>query len=214
MKKHIKYFGIVLVFLTSLACSLPFLAGDSTADPIEITTPEIPTLEIPTLETPTPAEISSGLDSCLTGVWTMDTYALNNKFLDLTHSPNMFVVTPSFMTMEFNSDGSYLIYGETIVRSDIPNGSDFIQLPGTHAGEGSYSADGSSIVMTHSTYAVTFGTMIISINGETAESPVSSMSFPEDFMSPPPETTYLCSGRVLKIIYDGPFGSITEEWNR
>lgn len=212
MKKHIKYFGLLFIFLTSAACSLPFLAGDSTdTPPTEIITPEIATPALPTEEG---MDITGGVDACLTGQWTMDTYALNNKFLDLTHSPNMFVVAPSTLLMEFRADGSYSINGETTVRADMSTTGDYMQLPGTHVGQGSYSADGSSIEMTHSTYAVTFGTMIISINGETAESPVSSLPFPDDFMSPPPETMYQCSANQLMVTYEGPSGQVTEEWNR
>lgn len=210
MKINIKYFLLIFVLLTSAACSLPFLAGDSSdPEPTEDITPEMPTPAVPT-----PDEVSEGVDSCLVGVWTMDTYALNNKFLDLTQSPNMYVVAPSAMTLELRAEGSYAITGETIVRADIPGGSDYMQIDATHNGAGNYSADGSSIFLSDSSYAVDFGTIIISIDGETTEGPFSAIPLPDDFMSPPSTTTYVCSVSSLLITYDGPSGTITEEWAR
>jgi len=210
MKISIKYFLLIFVLLTSAACSLPFLAGDS-SDPEPA---EESTMEMPTLALPTPDEVAEGVDSCLVGVWTMDTYALNNKFLDLTHSPVMFIVTPSAMIMDLRAEGSYVINGETIVRADIPDSSDYMQLSATHSGEGRYSADGSSLSLSDSTYAVDFGTMTIYIDGETSEGPFSAIPLPEDFMSPPSATTYVCSTNSLLVTYVGPSGSITEEWAR
>ena len=215
MKKSIIYFLLIFVLLTSVACSIPFLAGSSSdPEPAEESTMEIPTSAVPTAALPTPDEVSEGVDSCLVGVWTMDTYALNNKFLDLTHSPNMYVVAPSAMTMELRADGRYMINGETIVKADIPSGSDFMQISGVHSGEGRYSADGSYLLLSDSTYAVDFGTIIISIDGETTEGPFSAIPLPEDFMSPPSATTYVCSTNTLLVTYEGPSGSITEEWTR
>ncbi len=210
MKISIKYFLLLLVLLTSAACSLPFLAGDSSdPEPTEERSTENPTPALPT-----PAEASDGADACLPGVWTLDTYALNNKFLDLTHSPNMYVVAPSAMTMNLNGDGSYAINGETIVRADIGSGSDFMQITGTHSGQGRYSADGTSIFLSDSTYAVAFGTLTINIDGETSEGPFSAIPLPDDFMSPPSTTTYVCSTNSLLVTYEGSFGAITEEWTR
>ncbi|PKN99304.1 MAG: hypothetical protein CVU42_08620 [Chloroflexi bacterium HGW-Chloroflexi-4] len=81
-KNSIKYFLLIFVLVTSTACSLPFLAGDS-SDPEP--TEEMST-EMPTPSMPTPEEITGGGDPCLVGVSTMAAYALNNKFLDLTQS--------------------------------------------------------------------------------------------------------------------------------
>lgn len=210
MKISIKYFLICFVFLTSAACSLPFLAGDtSEPEPTEAAATEMPTPAMPT-----PAEVTGDVDECLAGVWMMDTFALNNKFLDLTQSPIMYVVAPSAMTMDLNVDGSYRISGETIVRADIPGGSDFMQITGTHSGQGRYSADGSSIFLSDSTYSVAFGTMTMSIDGEVTEAPVSTFTLPDNFMSPPSTTAYQCLPNSLLITYDGPSGTITEEWSR
>lgn len=175
---------------------------------------EIPTSAVFTPTVPTPDDVSEGVDTCLVGVWTMDTNALNNKFLDLTQSPIMSIIEPSAMTMDLSAEGRYAINGETIVRADIPGSSDYMQLSATHSGEGRYSADGSSIILSDSTYAVDFGTMTIFIDGETSEGPFSAIPLPEDFMSPPSATTYVCSSNTLLVTYDGPSGSITEEWAR
>lgn len=210
MKIHIKFFLLILVLLTSAACSLPFLAGDSSdPEPTDITSPETATPA-----QPTPAEVSGGVDPCLIGVWTMDTYALNNKFLDLTGSPIMYVVAPSAMIMELNANGSYAINGETIVRADIPNSSDYMQMTGTHSGQGSFTADGSFIYLSDASYSVAFGAMLMSIDGEVTEAPISTFTLPENFMSPPSTTAYHCSANSLQITYDGPSGTITEEWAR
>ena len=210
MKISIKTILIIFVLLTSAACSLPFLAGDSSdAEPTE----DIRT-EMPTPAQTTTAEATDGVDPCLVGVWIMDTNALNNKFLDLTHSPNMYVVEPSAMTLELSAEGNYVINGETIVRADIPNGSDYMQMTGTHSGEGRYSADGSSVFLSDSTYTVVFGTMTMNINGVVAEAPVSTFTLPENFMSPPSTSAYVCSTNSLQITYESPSGPITEEWAR
>lgn len=215
MKIHLKYFALLAIIMTSTACSLPFLAGDSAdREPTEAITTEMPTPVQPTLAQPTPAEVTGGVDPCLIGVWTMDTYSLNNKFLDLTQSPIMYIVTPSAMTMALSADGKYTINGETIVRADIPNGSNYMQLAATHSGEGRYSADGSSISLSDSTYAVDFGTMIMNIDGETTEGPFSAITLPDNFMSPPAVTAYVCSANQLLVTYDGPLGQLTEEWAR
>lgn len=215
MKIHLKYIALFAIIMTSTACSLPFLEGDSSdPEPLEAITTEMPTPPQPTLTRPTPTAVSVGIDPCLIGVWTMDTYSLNNKFLDLTQSPIMFIVSPSAMTMAMSADGIYTINGETIVRADIPNGSDYMQLGATHSGEGRYSADGSSISLSDSTYAVDYGTMIMNIDGETTEGPFSAITLPDNFMSPPAETTYVCTANQLLVTYDGPLGQLTEEWAR
>jgi hypothetical protein len=59
--------------------------------------------------TPTAVGTPDIIDSCLLGSWTMDVYALNNKFLDLTGSPTMYVTAPSAMMMEYRDDTSYAL---------------------------------------------------------------------------------------------------------
>lgn len=205
--KIIKILSIAFVFLASLACTLPFLAGDATGEETEeVVTPEVATPEVD--------EITDGSDPCLVGTWTMDTYALNNKFLDLTSSPVMSVVAPSAMTLVFSAEGTYAISGETTIRADIPGTSDYMQMTGSHSGQGSYSADGSSLNLTDSAYSIAFGTMTSSIDGEITEAPGSAFGFPENFMSPPAMADYQCGANALLITYASPNGTITEEWSR
>jgi len=208
MKNIVKIFILLFVLLISLACSLPFLTGGS---PGASSTPESST---PERATPTEEEISDGVDPCLIGTWTMDTYALNNKFMDLTHSPIMFIAAPSSMSLVLGSDGAYTINGVTIVQTDIPDTSDFMQITGTQAGQGSYSADGTSLFITNSTFTVEYGPMTSSIDGEITEAPASAIPLPDDLMSPPATAEYQCSDHSLEITYESPTSTITEEWIR
>jgi len=209
MKKVKNYLiPMLFVLLTSMACALPFYLPGRTGT-------EAPTEEatIPVEPSATSESTPTLQDACLIGVWTMDTFALNNKFLDLTQSATMYGIAPSMMTLEFRSDNSYSINGETTVRFDIPGGDDYMQMTGTHAGEGSYAADGSLITIAGATYVVDFGPMMAYIDGESTVSPI-EVPLPEDFMSPPSSTSYRCSGNSLEVTYDGPSGSVTEEWSR
>jgi hypothetical protein len=126
----------------------------------------------------------------------------------------MYLVAPSAMSMELNTDGSYLINGENIVRAEIPGGTDYVQMTGTHNGEGRYTAEGSSIFLSDSTYSVVFGTMTMSIDGVITDAPVSAFTLPDNFMSPPSSTEYVVSTTTLLVTYEGPSGTITEEWAR
>lgn len=209
MKKgNLLIFPILFVLLTSMACALPFSLPGRTGT-------EVPTEEgtMPVEPSSTTESTSTLQDACLVGVWTMDAYALNNKFLDLTQSPTMFVVAPSSMLLEFRSDNSYSISGDTTIRFDIPGGDDYMQMTGTHTGQGSYAADGSLLTVAGATYVVDFGPMMAYIDGESTVSPI-EVPLPADFMSPPTSTSYRCSGNTLEITYEGPSGSVTEEWSR
>ncbi len=203
---------LTLVALTSAACSLSSDApGGSGAETAIPTVPEpSPTAAV----TPTVVETPTTLDACLLGNWKMDAYALNIKFLDLTQSTTMYVTAPSEMQMNFSDTNSYIISGQTTMRFDIPNSSDYFELFGYHDGEGGYAADGTRLTIVPIDYNVDYGAMRAVINGQSAESPLTSVPIPETLMSPPPYANYRCNGNSLEITYDGPLGPVTEEWIR
>ena len=201
---------ILLIALISMACSL------SAGAPAESAT-SVPTMMEPTATlavTSTAVGTPDIIDSCLLGAWTMDVYALNNKFLDLTGSATMYVTAPSSMVMEYRADNSYALSGETTMRFDIPNSSDYFEVNGAHAGQGSYGADGSVLTIVPFDYHVDYGAMRAVINGQSAEAPLMSIPIPENGLAPPAYANYRCTGNRLEITYDGPLGSVTEEWNR
>lgn len=212
MKKIIPLLAILSLILASLACSLPSVpVGAGTSTPrADSDTPEAGT----PIPLPTVIETPSDLDPCLLGVWTMDVYALNNKLLDLTASPTLSVTAPSQMTMEFRDDNAFVISGQTTVRFNILNTSDYLEMDGTHSGQGTYTADGSTLNITTSDYQVEYGTMRAVINGEAQEAPIGSVPMPEDALAPAPSAGYVCSGRSLQITFTGASGTVTEEWNR
>ena len=201
---------LMLTTLTVSACSLPSRtpAGDRPTEPSPVT-PES-TTAIPTES----GEAQSILDACLIGVWTMDVVDLNNKFLDLTRSSSMLVVAPSSMSMEFRNDNSYLINGQTTIRFEIPNSTDYMEMDGAHEGNGAYGADGTLLTIVPVEYHVDYGAMRAYINGEQAEGEFGTPAIPEDALGPPAYASYRCTANSLEITYDGPLGSITELWAR
>ena len=208
------FFPSLFVFLTSLACSLPFSAPErsATAFPTtEATAP--PVTSTPPPATPTPVETPAIIDPCLLGLWTMDVVALNNKYLDLVPTGNMFVTAPSSMAIDFRADNTFNMSGETTIRFDIPNTSDYLQGYAYHEGQGSYAADGTLLTTVAVNYTVDNGAMTSYINGVTtvSETPPPSPGIP---MAPPSSASYLCRGNLLQISYDSPSGPVTEEWSR
>lgn len=201
LKRHLApQTSLILLLLASLACALP------------ASTPPAEATSLPSPAAPTPGETPTALDPCLLGAWTMDAYALNNKFLDLTASPYIGVVAPSATTLEFRDDNTFATGGQITVRFDIPNTADYIEMDGFPQGQGSYAADGSTLAFSGVTFSVEFGEMRAFINGEQADAPFGSMSMPEDGLAPPASADYVCSGNSLTMTYAGPSGAITEEW--
>lgn len=206
--------SLSLLLLLSLACALPSVPvgpgtstprADSDATPVALTPTPVPTL---------PAETPTALDPCLLGVWTMDTYALNNKLLDLTASPVMSVVGESFTTLELRDDNTYAIAGQITVRGDIPGTTDYIEMDGYPSGQGSYAADGSTLTFASVDYSVEFGAARAYINGEQSEGSFGSVPMPEGALAPPASAGYVCSGNSLTVTYPGAAGTVTEEWRR
>lgn len=183
--------------------------------------------EAPATVVPTPASTSTSpaptapsaatpvlLDPCLLGVWTMDVYDLNNKFLDLTQSPMMYVIAPSIMTIEFRDDQSFALDGQITIRGDIPNGSDYMELNGYHQASGSYAADGRLISVIAAQDIIDFGALRVYIDGQLSEGPFNMGPPPEAMFSLPTDAAYICSGSSLQITFSGPLGAVTESWSR
>ena len=203
---------MTLVILTIAACSLP--SGAPGGGGAETAVPTVTEPSATAAVTPTVVETPPILDGCLLGSWKMDAYALNNKFLDLTQSATMYVTAPSEMQMNFSDTNAYIISGQTTMRFDIPNTSDYFELFGYHDGQGGYAADGRQLTIVPIDYNVDYGAMRAIINGQSAESPLTSVPIPETLMSPPTYASYRCNGNTLEITYDGPLGPVTEEWIR
>lgn len=206
--------SLSLLLLVSLACALPSVAvGPGTS------TPRADSAGTPAASTPVPAQTlppqtPAALDPCLLGSWRMDTYALNNKFLDLTASPSMSVVGESFVTLEFRGDNTFTTGGQITVRGDIPGTTDYIEMDGFPGGQGSYAADGSTLTFTGVDFGVEFGEMRAYINGQQSSAPFGSVPMPEDALAPPASAAYASSGSSLNITYSSAAGTVTEEWGR
>jgi hypothetical protein len=204
--------SLSLLLLLSLACALPSVpVGPGTS------TPRADSDETPAASTPTPpstltAETPTALDPCLLGIWTMDTYALNNKFLDLTASPSMSVIGGSFTTVEFRDDNTFSTSGQITIRFDIPGTTDYIEMDGFPSGQGSYAADGSTLTFSAVDFSVEFSEMRAFINGQQSEAPFGSIPMPENALAPPASAAYTCSGSALNVTYAGAAGTVTEEW--
>lgn len=154
------------------------------------------------------------VDSCLVGLWTMDAYAINNKLLDLTSSPTLLVIAPSLFSLEFRADGSYDISGQLTVRSEIPGGSDYIEMDALHQGMGTFTARGGRLAVVPLDYQVTYVEMRAMINGNLNAALIDPENQPEIYLGLPDSASYRCSGNRLTITYDGLSGPVTEEWSR
>lgn len=202
-----------LLLTLSLACALPSVpVGPGTSTPRADSAPT--EVVVTPTAVPTVAETPTSLDPCLLGTWTMDTYALNNKFLDLTASPSMFVVGESFTTIEFRDDNTFATAGQITIRGDIPGTTDYIEMDGFPSGQGSYAADGSTLAFSGVDFGVEFGEMRAFINGQQSSAPFGSVPMPEDGLAPPASASYTCSASLLTVTFMGPAGEITEEWAR
>jgi hypothetical protein len=158
----------------------------------------------------------SGLDSCVTGTWTMDVFAINNKFQELEASPFLHVVAPSLLTMEFRSDNTFALFGPVTMRFDIPGGSDYIEMNATHTAQGGYSANGSIMSFVGVDHDIIYGTGQAYIDGEMGDATSFLESLGVDaFTAPvvnfPVEAGYICNGSTM--ILDS-LGYVTEEWTR
>lgn len=163
----------------------------------------------------------SDLDACISGIWIMDAYALQNKFLDLNVSPYMLVIAPSQLTAEFRDDNTFSLFGMITMRMEIPNSSDYMELDGTHSASGTYEADGRTITFAGVVNEVQYGTMRMYIDGELQE----GLFAPPDASGAPPiappvfelltNSEYQCNETQLILQYAVPTsGSVTEEWLR
>lgn len=203
-----------LLLILSLACALPSVpVGPGTSTP-RADSDETPAASTPSPAPTLPAETPTSLDSCLLGTWTMDVYALNNKFLDLTASPTMNVVGESFTTLEFRDDNTFATAGQITVRGDIPGTTDYIEMDGVPSGQGSYAADGSTLTFSGVDFSVEFGEMRAYINGQQSSAPFGSVPMPENALAPPASAAYTCSGNSLTITYSSAAGTVTEEWRK
>lgn len=212
MRKAIPLLATLSLILASFACSLPSVpVGSGTSTPhADSDTPEAGTpAPMPTL-----VETPSSLDPCLIGVWTMDVYALNNKMLDLTGSPSMTVIAPSQMTIEFRADNTYIINGMVTVHFDLSNTGDYLEMDGTSAGQGYFTADGTTLLVTSSDYQIAYSEMRSVINGQSQSGGFGNIPMPDNALAPAPSAGYVCSGNSLQITYTVSTGTVTEEWNR
>lgn len=211
MKNVLALYLTLLLFSLS-ACSLP--GGAPETDLPATAAPTLAATSTPVEPTPPVRETPISLDPCLLGIWTMDTYALNNKFLDLTHSPTMYVLAPSAMTIEFRDNNVFILNGQVSLHSDLGSTGNYMELGGYHEGEGSYAADGELLTFVTVNYVVEYGEMRVYINGELVEAPFSPTPVPAIRMSPPEYADYRCSGNLLEITYAGPQATVIEEWRK
>jgi hypothetical protein len=158
----------------------------------------------------------SDLDACVSGLWKMDVYALQSKFMYLGVTPNMVVIAPSELTMEFRDDNTFALFGMITMRMDIPSTSDYIELNGVHSASGTYEADGRIITFAGVVHDVQYGTMRAYINGEWQDGLFTSSEdgAPSTIAAPvfefPASADYDCSESDLTLQYSG----VTEEWLR
>ena len=194
-----------------LACSLP-AASTPEAAPTAVAT--LAATSTPPEPTPPPEATPVLIDPCLLGVWTMDVYALNNKFLDLTGSSTMMVIAPSTATLEFRDDNVFALNSQLTLRGDMPSSGDYMELDGYHQANGSYAADGSLLSLIAVENVVDYGEMRVYIDGVLSNAPFASGPSPEIPISPPADAAYRCAGSTLEITYEGPSGTVTEEWRK
>ena len=194
-----------------LACSLP---AASTPEAVPTVVATLAATSTPPEPTPPPEATPVLIDPCLLGVWTMDVYALNNKFLDLTGSSTMMVIAPSTATLEFRDDNVFALNSQLTLRGDMPNSGDYMELDGYHQANGSYAADGSLLSLIAVDNVVDYGEMRVYIDGVLSNAPFTTGSSPEIPLSPPADAAYRCTGSTLEVTYEGPLGTVTEEWRK
>ncbi len=162
----------------------------------------------------------SDLDACVSGVWKMDVFALQNKFMDLNVSDSMLIIAPSELTIEFRDDNTFGLYGLMTMRMDMPSG-DYMELEGTHSASGTYEANGSVMTFAGVVNEVEFGSMRVYIDGELQE----GLFTPNEDGAPlpiappvfefPTSSSYRCTDSQLVLQYSVPTSaSVTEEWLR
>ncbi len=157
------------------------------------------------------------LDACVSGVWTMDVYAIESKFQDLNITPSMTVIAPSELTIEFRDDNTFGLFGMVAMRMELPNSSDYMELDGTHSASGGYAADGRTMTFVGILNEIQYGTMRVYIDGELQEGMFASDDAPpiappvSDF---PTSATYQCTDAQLTLQYSMLGSSVTETWAR
>lgn len=156
------------------------------------------------------------LDACVSGLWTMDVYALETKFQDLNINPNMTVVAPSELTIEFRDDNTFALFGMVTMRFELPSG-DYFELDGVHSASGGYQADGRTVTFIGILHDVQYGTMRAYIDGELQEdlfAEADASPFAAPVVGFPTSASYDCSEAHLNLYYTMLSRDVTEAWTR
>lgn len=189
--------SFVVLFLASLACSLPGGAPMSPTD--EPATPE------PTL-TPAPTAEDT---SCLQGYWVLSTEGASEKLSTLTSAD--FSVVGGQIYISFI--GSDFAYGSELltVRFSPPSGG-FAEVEGVFLATGRFRTEGGRLYFSELVSETEISGFRFNLDGVIMEGPAGAA--PEIRLEPPGVGVYTCLGDTLSIQYEANGMTITETYQR